>query len=121
MLGKVGRWRLAWMAVIMYGLTGAKPMQPEPKNVLNFQINQEIKHGPYYQQNFSNDGERFVAWYLRRVLLRDAIAVRYDITDGANDKQIDAVVVDDEESRVLIIQGKFIGRSEERRVGKECR
>jgi hypothetical protein len=112
MLGKVGRWRLAWMAVIMYGLTGAKPMQPEPKNILLDQINQEIKHGPYYQQNFSNDGERFVAWYLRRVLLRDAIAVRYDITDGANDKQIDAVVVDDEESRVLIIQGKFIGENQ---------
>ena len=87
-------------------------MQPEPKNILLDQINQEIKHGPYYQQNFSNDGERFVAWYLRRVLLRDAIAVRYDITDGANDKQIDAVVVDDEESRVLIIQGKFIGENQ---------
>jgi hypothetical protein len=46
-------------------------------------IKQEIQNGPYYQQNFSNDGERFVAWYLRRVLLRDPVAARDDITDGA--------------------------------------
>lgn len=72
------------------------------------QIKREIADNSYYQQNFSNDGERFVAWYLRRVLLRDAIAARDDITDGANDKQIDAIIVDDEERRVLIIQGKFI-------------
>jgi len=73
------------------------------------QIRREIDSDPYYKQNFSNDGQRFVAWYLRRVLLRDPIAARDDITDGANDKQIDALVVDDEERRVLIIQGKFIG------------
>jgi hypothetical protein len=87
-------------------------MQPQPENLLLGQINQEIQNGPYFQQNFANDGERFVAWYLRRVLLRDAVAARYDITDGANDKQIDAVIVDDEESRVLIIQGKFMGSSQ---------
>jgi len=72
------------------------------------QIRQEIANDPYYQQNFSNDGERFVAWYLRRVLLRDPISVRDDITDGQNDKQMDAVVVDDDDRRVLIIQGKFV-------------
>ena len=72
------------------------------------QIRQEIAHDPYYQQNFANDGQRFVAWYLRRVLLRDAIAARDDITDGQNDKQMDAVVVDDEDRRVLVIQGKFV-------------
>lgn len=44
----------------------------------------------YYQQNFPNDGQRFLAWYLRRVMLRDRIAARDDITDGADDKQIDA-------------------------------
>ena len=38
------------------------------------QIRQEIAHDLYYQQNFANDGQRFVAWYLRRVLLRHAIA-----------------------------------------------
>jgi len=83
-------------------------MQSQSTNLLLDQINQEIKNGPYYQQNFCNDGERFVAWYLRRVLLRDAAEARSDITDGANDKQIDAVIVDDEENRVLVIQGKFI-------------
>ncbi len=72
------------------------------------QIRQEIVNDPYYQQNFANDGERFVAWYLRRVLLRDAIATRDDITDGQNDKQMDAVIVDDEDRKILIIQGKFI-------------
>src|SRR5260370_41433964 len=73
------------------------------------QIKQEVRNDVFYQQNFANDGERFVAWYLRRVLLRDPIATRDDITDGKDDKQIDAVIVDDEESRALIVQGKFIG------------
>lgn len=76
------------------------------------QIRQEISNDPYYQQNFSNDGERFVAWYLRRVLLRDPIATRDDITDGANDKQMDAVIVDDEDRKVLVIQGKFVSSSQ---------
>ncbi|MGJ5195197.1 AIPR family protein [Bradyrhizobium sp. HKCCYLRH1030] len=75
------------------------------------QISSEIKNDPYYQQNFANDGERFVAWYLRRVLLRDAIQARDDLTDGSNDKQMDAVIVDDEERRILIIQGKFLKSS----------
>lgn len=72
------------------------------------QIQQEIASGPYYQQNFPNDGQRFVAWYLRRVLLRDPVAAKDDITDGPNDKQMDAVIVDDDERRILIVQGKFI-------------
>src|ERR1041385_5261257 len=71
-------------------------------------IQREIQTTPYYEQNFTNDGQRFVAWYLRRVLLRDDIATRDDITDGKDDKQIDALIVDDEERRVLVIQGKFI-------------
>lgn len=62
----------------------------------------------FFQQNFSNDGQRFVAWYLRNVLFRDMNETRDDITDGANDKQIDALIVDDEKSIVRIIQGKFI-------------
>lgn len=65
----------------------------------------------YYQQNFPNDGQRFIAWYLRRVMLRDRIATRDDITDGPNDKQIDAIIVDDEERRIVVIQGKFIASS----------
>ncbi len=72
------------------------------------QIQSEIASDPFYQQNFANDGERFVAWYLRRVLLRDSIQTRDDITDGQNDKQMDAVIIDDEDRRILVIQGKFL-------------
>jgi len=57
-------------------------------------ILQEVASDPFYQANFPNDGQRFVAWYLRQVLLRDDAATRHDITDGADDKQIDAVIVD---------------------------
>ena len=70
-------------------------------------IKEEIKQD-YYTQNFPNDGQRFVAWYLRNIHLRDTIQVKDDITDGADDKQIDAIVIDDDKSTIFIIQGKFI-------------
>ena len=72
------------------------------------QIQREITDDPYYRNNFDNDGQKFVAWYLRRVLLRDDAQTRDDITDGSNDKEIDAVIVDDAEMRIVIIQGKFV-------------
>lgn len=62
----------------------------------------------YFQTKFSNDGQRFVAWYLRNILFRDMNEARDDITDGAEDKQIDALIVDDEKAVVRIVQGKFI-------------
>jgi hypothetical protein len=62
----------------------------------------------FFQQNFPNDGQRFVAWYLRSILFRDMNETRNEITDGADDKQIDAIVIDDDKSMVRIIQGKFI-------------
>ncbi len=62
----------------------------------------------YFQSTFSNDGQRFVAWYLRNVLFRDMNEARDDITDGADDKQIDALIDDDDRSIVRIVQGKFI-------------
>ena len=34
---------------------------------------------------------------------------KYNITDGANYKQIDAVYIDEDNSAIYIIQGKFIG------------
>ena len=71
-------------------------------------IFEEIKQD-YYQQNFPNDGQRFVAWYLRNIHLRDMNETLSDITDGANDKQIDAIVVDDDNNTIYVIQGKFIG------------
>jgi len=62
----------------------------------------------FFKQNFPNDGQRFVAWYLRNIHLRDMNETRDDITDGADDKQIDAIVIDNDKSIVYIIQGKFI-------------
>lgn len=70
-------------------------------------IQEEIKTD-YYQQNFSNDGQRFVAWYLFNILRQDRNQTKDSITDGADDKQIDAIVIDDDKQVVYIIQGKFI-------------
>lgn len=63
----------------------------------------------YYAKNFANDGQRFVAWYLRNVHLRDQNEAKADITDGADDKQIDAIFVDDDNSTIYVVQGKFVG------------
>lgn len=71
-------------------------------------IKEEIKQD-YYVHNFPNDGQRFVAWYLRNIHLRDMNEAKADVTDGADDKQIDAIFVDDNNSTVFIIQGKFVG------------
>lgn len=71
-------------------------------------IKQEIKQ-EFYVQNFPNEGQRFVAWYLRNIHLRDMNETKDCITDGPDDKQIDAVVIDDDQSMIFIIQGKFIG------------
>jgi hypothetical protein len=73
-------------------------------------IFEEIKQD-YYQQKFPNDGQRFVAWYLRNIHLRDMNETLSDITDGTNDKQIDAIVVDDDNNTIYAIQGKFIGEN----------
>lgn len=51
-------------------------------------IKEEIKQD-YYLQNFSNERQRFIAWYLRNIHLRDPNQTKYDITDGKDDKQID--------------------------------
>jgi len=69
---------------------------------------QEQIGADFFKQNFSNDGQRFVAWYLRNIHLRDMNETRDDITDGADDKQIDAVVIDNDKSIIYIIQGKYL-------------
>lgn len=73
-------------------------------------IIEEIKE-KFYQQNFPNDGQRFVAWYLRNVHLRDMNETKDDMTDGSDDKQIDAIVIDDNKQTIFVIQGKFISES----------
>lgn len=70
------------------------------------QILTDIKQA-YYQTHFANDGQRFIAWYLRRIHNLEPFEAESCITDGPGDKQIDAVYVDDASSVVYIIQGKF--------------
>ena len=62
-------------------------------------IQSEIKQD-YYIQNFPNDGQRFVAWYLRNIHLLDQLQTKDAITDGADDKQIDAIFIDDDNQKV---------------------
>lgn len=73
-------------------------------------ITEEIKQ-EYYQQNFPDAGQRFVAWYLCNIHLLDKIQANDDITDGKDDKQIDAIVIDDDKRTIFVIQGKFIGNN----------
>lgn len=63
----------------------------------------------YYKENFPNDGQRFVAWYLRNIHNLDTFETKDCITDGAGDKQIDAVYIDNQSCIIYIIQGKFYG------------
>jgi hypothetical protein len=74
-------------------------------NILDI-IKSEITQD-FYVQNFSNDGQRFVAWYMRNIHLLDQRQTKDAVTDGANDKQIDAVCIDEDEQKIYIIQGKF--------------
>ncbi len=50
-------------------------------NKIKAEIRQE-----YYMQNFPNDGQRFVAWYLRNIHNLDTYETKDAITDGAGDK-----------------------------------
>ncbi|MDE5722085.1 MAG: AIPR family protein [Clostridia bacterium] len=72
-------------------------------------IKEEISQ-EYYQQYYQNDGQRFIAWYLRNIHNLDTIQAKDCITDGANDKQIDAVYIDNQASTIYIIQGKFYSK-----------
>lgn len=61
----------------------------------------------YYVKHYPNDGQRFVAWCLRNIHNLDTLEAKACITDGAGDKQIDAVYIDNQSSTIYIIQGKF--------------
>jgi hypothetical protein len=76
---------------------------------LTDRIRRDILQDNYYHQNFPNDGQRFLAWYLRNVYLRTLVQAKDDITDGADDKEIDAIIVDDEKRHIIVIQSKFYG------------
>ena len=73
-------------------------------------IYDQIKHDiaqDYYINNYSNDGQRFVAWYLRNIYGLEPFDAKDCITDGSGDKQIDAVYISEQDETVYIIQGKF--------------
>lgn len=73
-------------------------------------IYDQIKHDitqSYYTENYPNDGQRFVAWYLRNIHGLDPAEAANCITDGADDKQIDAVYISEQDECIYIIQGKF--------------
>lgn len=61
----------------------------------------------YYVDNYPNDGQRFVAWYLRNIFNLDEVETKDAIVDGAGDKQIDAVYIDNQDCKVYIVQGKY--------------
>ena len=69
-------------------------------------IQEDLKQN-YYLDNYPNDGQRFVAWYLRNIYNLDEIETRDAIVDGAGDKQIDAVYINNSECKIYIIQGKY--------------
>ncbi len=71
-------------------------------------IREEIKQD-YYTENFSNEGQRYVAWYLSNIYLRNRVQTRDDIVDSPGDRKIDAIFIDDVNSAIRVIQGKFIG------------
>jgi hypothetical protein len=71
----------------------------------------DLKNDSYYLQNFPNEGQRFLAWYLRNCYNRTSIQSKDDITDGPNDKEFDAVIVDDEKRQIIVIQSKFYAGS----------
>lgn len=73
-------------------------------------IKSDIKQD-YYIKNFPNDGQRFVAWYMRNIHLLDQKQAKDSVTDGAKDKQIDAIYVDDDNSKVFVVQGKYYNGS----------
>lgn len=70
------------------------------------QIKNDISQ-EYYLKNYPNNGQRFVAWYLRNIHNLNTFETKACIIDGRDDKQIDAVYVDDQAQIVYIIQGKF--------------
>jgi len=69
-------------------------------------IQNDIK-ATFFEQNFPNDGQRFVAWYLKNIYHLPDIQVKDALTDGQKDKQIDAVFIDDDSEKIHIIQGKY--------------
>ena len=85
----------------------------------------KIKHDieqDYYREHYPNDGQRFIAWYLRNIHNLDIHEAKDCITDGAGDKQIDAIYIDNQSSTIYIMQGNSMqaARWTANRFGKFC-
>lgn len=74
----------------------------------------------YYKQNYPNEGQRFVVFGICAHPRLDAAQTKLAITDGADDKQIDAIVIDDDAQSIAVVQGKFIGASCNRWMQPTC-
>lgn len=84
-------------------------------NLIKKEISQD-----FYKKNFANEGQCFVVWYLRNIYNLDEIQAKDCLTDGADDKKIDAVFIDDDNSIIHIIQGKFYSGSINGEPVQEC-
>lgn len=73
-------WQVCGMAARQPALRSARISKTSGMKTMYDQIKKQIA-ADYFQQRFSNDGQRFVAWYLRNVLFRDMNETRDDITD----------------------------------------
>ena len=73
-----------------------------------------------YYKKYSNIGQKFVGWYLATIYHIDPIEVLSLVTDGANDKCIDAVFVDDDAQIIHIVQGKYSTGSVDSHAVEEC-
>ena len=72
-------------------------------NVLEI-IKNEITQD-YYKNNFPNDGQRFVAWYMRNIHLLDQRQAKDAITDGANDKQLMPYILMKTSKKYILYKG----------------
>lgn len=61
----------------------------------------------YYQKNFPNEWQRFIAWYLRNIHNLDTYGTKDCISDGAGNRQINALYIDNQDSIIYLIQGKL--------------
>lgn len=77
----------------------------------------ELKEIGYRFPDFK-DEDLFVLWFLRAYLTDDEQLAAVTITNGPNDKGLDAIFVDDQARIVCLVQGKYsqkIGRKNETR------
>lgn len=95
-----------------------------PEIMMSFNLSEivtkEIAAQPVFD-SLANEGQQFVAWYVHRVLGASPMDAMDALTDGAKDKQIDAVHIDHDLKRVVIVQGKYYeARSVTGEAIREC-